>query len=268
MILDGHIHIMGKVDQAALQERLTRAGVDGGIFLSRPYAGYEPKETTPFQERLTEVLDLCDGQEYRFPFLWIDPLGGEKTIQEIDEAVAQGIMGFKIISTQAMPGVPEAMEIYRHIAKREKPLLFHSGILWNEGPSSNFNRPANFECLMDVEGLRFSLAHVSWPWYDECIAVYGKLFMMRRDVVEMYVDLTPGTPDIYRKEVLFRLHNCGYPVEDRTVFGTDCLAQDYDAAWAAKWIATDCKLYGELGVPAETREKCFSKNLLRFVKGK
>lgn len=267
MVLDGHIHIMGDVNREALEARMAQAGVDGGIIMSRPFAGYEPMETTPFEKRLAEVLELCRGQEYRFPFLWVNPLGGRQTLEEIDEAVAQGIAGFKIISTEAMPDCPEAMEIYRHIAKREKPLLFHSGILWNEGPSSNYNRPANFECLMDVEGLRFSLAHISWPWCDECIAVYGKLCEMRQGRLEMYIDLTPGTPDIYRKEALFRLHNCGYWVEDRLVFGTDCLAEDYDAARASKMIEMDQRLYGELEIPAEIQEKSFSKNLLRFVRG-
>ncbi len=267
MVLDGHIHIMGEVDREALQAQMAQAGVDGGILMSRPFAGYEPMETTPFEKRLTEVLELCREQEYRFPFLWIDPLGGQQTLEEIDEAVKQGIAGFKIISTKAMPDCPEAMEIYRHIAKREKPLLFHSGILWNEGPSANFNRPANFECLMDVEGLRLSLAHISWPWCDECIAIYGKICMMRYHQVEMYVDLTPGTPEIYRREALFRLHNSGYSVEDRLVFGTDCEANDYNAAGASKIIAADRKHYEALGIPAEIQEKCFSKNLLRFVRG-
>ena len=27
--------------------------------------------------------------------------------------------------------------------------------------------------LLDVRGLRFSLAHIGWPWCDELIAVYG-----------------------------------------------------------------------------------------------
>ena len=78
-------------------------------------------------------------------------------------------------------------------------------------------------------GLRFALAHVSWPWVDECLAVYGKFLnalTRRRELsVEMFIDTTPGTPRIYRQEVLTKLMTIGYDVEHNILFGTDCVAR-------------------------------------------
>ena len=74
--------------------------------------------------------------------------------------------------------------------------------MWDGKPSGPYNRPVGFESLLEVQGLRFCMAHVSWPWCDELVAVYGKVlngYTNRRDLtVEMFVDITPGTPPIYR----------------------------------------------------------------------
>lgn len=76
-------------------------------------------------------------------------------------------------------------------------------------PSSQYNRPSEFEPLLEINGLKFSLAHISWPWCDELIAVYGKFLNAYAGnpdhSVEMFIDITPGTPPIYRQEVLTKL---------------------------------------------------------------
>lgn len=264
MILDGHIHLNGAAKPIDLSRKMTEAGVDGGIILSLPPEGHDGAETK-FQDALSGVLELCSNVKNTYPVYWIDPLA-TKALEKVDEAVKQGIAGFKIIHTEAEPGDPLSMEVYRRIAHHNKPILFHSGILWNKGPSSNFNRPANFECLMEVEGLRFALAHISWPWCDECIAVFGKIQMMAPDV-KMYVDITPGTPEIYRKNALYKLLNCGYQTSDRVIFGSDNCAEDYDSGWAAGWIRMDKDIYNRLSVTREVQSNIFEHNLVRFIKG-
>ena len=100
-------------------------------------------------------------------------------------------------------------------------------------PSSPFNRPAEFEALLAVKGLTFCLAHIGWPWCDEMIAVYGNSStrtLKHADAGEMFIDLTPGTPPIYRKEALTKLFTVGYDIEDNVIFGTDCTADDYNVS--------------------------------------
>jgi hypothetical protein len=122
---------------------------------------------------------------------------------------------------------------------------------------------------LDVPGLRFALAHIAWPWVDECIAVYGKVESARRrrsDLdVELFIDTTPGTPPIYRQEALTKLFTVGYDVAHNVFFGSDNHAGTYDADYARDWIARDRAILEALEVPPPTLDGVFGGNLLRFL---
>jgi predicted TIM-barrel fold metal-dependent hydrolase len=132
-----------------------------------------------------------------------------------------------------------------------------------------YNRPAGFEVLLDIAGLRFALAHIGWPWCDEMIAVYGKFLSAkrRRDdmTAEMFIDLTPGTPPIYRREALTKLLTVGYDITHNLIFGTDCNTNDYNVEKAREWIARDTEIYRELDVSDEDIANIFSGNFQRFL---
>jgi predicted TIM-barrel fold metal-dependent hydrolase len=161
------------------------------------------------------------------------------------------------------------MEVFAAVARTGKPLLSHSGILWDHKASGRYCRPVNFEPLLGIPDLRFALAHMSWPWTDECIAVFGKFLAACRHrpelSAEMFIDITPGTPPIYRSEALTRLCTVGYHVEHNVQFGTDCNANAYRGEWARDWIDRDNTIYDELGLSAEMRDNIYSGNLLRFL---
>lgn len=270
MILDGHIHIYpGKVDREDFFKRLDSAGVDGGIVISVMPGGFRHSvDMISAGERLENLFSWTEGHPHLYPFFFIDPME-EDALDQVRMANQWGVSGFKIICYNFYPGESKAMEVYRAISMTGKPILFHSGILWNGYPSAVYNRPAEFESLLDIEGLRFSLAHVSWPWYDENIAVYGKFLnahILRTDLnVEMFIDTTPGTPPIYREEVLTKLLTVGYDVSDNVIFGTDNNANDYEVEYAQAWIKRDIGIYNKLGIDKDTIQKLFSKNLLRFI---
>ena len=271
MILDGHIHV--KSLQAApkpLLERMSRAGVDGGVVISAMPENME-EHASPFEERLEHILRFCRDEPFLFPFLFLNPTG-ENALEQIDRAVKDGIAGFKIICNRFYPGDPRCMEVYRHIAGYGKPILLHSGILWDgRNPSGAYNRPVEFEPLLQVQGLRFALAHISWPWCDECTAVYGKFCHARsteRDgAAQMFIDNTPGTPEIYRRDALAKLFGAGYDIGENLIFGTDNCAESYDEKWAKRWIETDTRIYEELGLSPKEINRIFSQNLFRFLQG-
>jgi len=270
MMLDGHIHITdGDVDSPDFIRRLESSGFSGGLIISRPPASFpELGEYQPFSERLSSLIELTGVSEDLFPVFWIDPLEDD-AMQQIEIAVETGVMGFKVICNNYYPSNKRAMDVFRAIAEKQKPVLFHSGILWDGRPTSKYNRPVGFEALLEINGLRFSLAHVSWPWYDELIAVYGKFqnAFTRNPTLscEMFIDLTPGTPSIYRRDVLTRLLTVGYDIENNLVFGTDCFANDYNIQWAGQWIERDNKIYNELGIAREVTDAIYGKNLMRFL---
>jgi len=268
-ILDGHIHVSeGTPDTTTLLAAMGGAGISGGIVISLPPASFGGTRRTE-AERLDNLLAWTGPAGALYPFYWIDPTERD-ALRQVDRAVERGVAGFKVICDHFFPGDRRALRVFGRIAERRKPMLSHSGILWDGKPSAQYNRPGNFEALLDVEGLVFSLAHISWPWCDELVAVYGKFLnaMERRPglTTEMFVDLTPGTPPIYRREALTRLLTVGYDVEDNVVFGTDCESGTYNAPWVREWMERDDAIMDDLGIPEGAKEKIRGGNLERFVR--
>ncbi len=266
MILDGHIHMFGgPIDGDRLIKEMNEAGVDGGIIISLP-----PRhESSPgAKERLDKLFQICRGKDTLYPFFWIDPVE-DSAPEQVSMALEYGVKGFKVICSHHYPGDERAMKVYQAIADAGKPILFHSGILWDGKFSSKYNRPAEFEALLEIRNLKFALAHVSWPWCDECIAVYGKFlnaYSLRRDVTcEMFIDITPGTPPIYREEVLTKLFTVGYSIEDNIIYGTDCNTARYNRDWVREWTGRDNAIYNKLGLGSNVLDKIYSKNLMRFL---
>ncbi|MBR3415989.1 MAG: amidohydrolase family protein [Clostridia bacterium] len=270
--IDMHIHINGgKPEPARLISKMEESGVWGGaLFSASPEIGLAPLAKLPYRERIANLFDWCRPYEGRlFPVLWIHPF--EKGVEDqIKDAAESGVRAFKIICDSFYVGCPESMKTLEAIEKTGLPVIYHSGILWGGTNTSDFNRPANWESLLNLAGgVKFSMGHCSWPWHDECIAVYGKFLnsYLQRRSSEMFFDLTPGTPEIYRRDLLTKLFTVGYDVENNIVFGTDSMANDYDVDWVSGWIARDNAIMDDLGVTDEVREKIYHGNFLRFLSG-
>jgi len=266
-MFDSHIHMMKEVQRDEFFHSVKEAGISGGIILSLPPRTFN-ENTYSASDRLEKVLKLAENKDNFFPFYFVDPLE-EDACEQIDAAVSLGISGFKIMCIDDYPDNPMAMRVYERIAYHNKPVLFHSGILWNSKNSSNFNRPANFECLIKIPGLRFALAHVGWPWYDECLAVFGKYIYsnLYGNSNTMFIDITPGTPEIYRKEVITKLFCIGYDVADYVLWGTDNFCENYNVEWAGNWVHIDNEIFHELKLTKKQIEQVFEKNLLKFIRG-
>jgi predicted TIM-barrel fold metal-dependent hydrolase len=270
-ILDGHIHIfdcpLAPFDKLA--EEMWIAGISGGVIISQPPSSF-PEFAAPchFSERIDNVLEwqCASGLEF-YPFFWIDPTDEDAEIQ-IETAVKRGVSGFKMICDHFYPEDVRVMDACRQIAESDRSVLFHSGILFDGKASSVYNRPAGFEALADVPRLRFALSHLSWPWVDEHIAVYGKFAnsksRKKNMTSEMFVDTTRGTPEIYREEALRKLYTTGYNVTGNTFFGSDRIVDNFKNNGAAKG---DMEILRKIGLNNEQMEAYFYKNLLRFIFG-
>ncbi len=258
-----HVHAKGTPsEKERLLSELSEAGIYGAvIFSSAPVENKLPWSRS-FEERLSEVLSW--GEEGRiFPVLWIHPRE-ENIIDKVRLAAARGVLGFKMICNDYFVYEDDVKAVIFEIARLGLPIFFHSGILWDGEVSSAYNRPINWESLLDVDGLRFSMGHCSWPWIDECIALYGKFLNSARGA-QMFFDITPGTPKIYRDELLTKLYTIGYDVGDNIMFGSDCSTDSYSYEWAREWLSEDKKTLDSLGVSLEYREKLYEKNLMRFL---
>lgn len=263
-VLDLHVHshMKNKETPENYLNKLEEAGIYGsGVFSPSPNRGDKAKA------RLDHVFEFCKNHPDRlFPVFFIGP-HEDGAIDAAQEAIERGICAFKIICGDHYCYDDKTMELLHVIAKGGVSVCFHTGILWNGIPSAEFNRPANWEHMLKVPGLRFSTGHCGWPWIDECIALYGKIqnaHNNRSDLCEMFLDLTPGTPVAYRRELLTKLFTVGYDVKNHILFGTDSNTSDYSVEWARKWQDIDNGLYEELGVDIETRQNIYWNNILRF----
>ena len=270
---DAHIHVYpGEPDPDGLAKSFAEAGLAGGVVFSRCPNTWQIPNAKPLapEAAMDNVIAWCSGSPSIYPFYWIDP-AAPNACELVDMAVEKGIYGFKVIRSGARPVDASTLPCYRRIAAANRPLTFHSGILWDGRDSSDDFRPANWEGLLEVPRLRFALAHVSWPWCDECIAVYGKLLnaISRRgdDVPEMFIDTTPGTPKIYRRDALTKLFTVGYDVADHVMFGTDCRVTGYKVDWSADWQRTDDAIFADLGLGAAAVDGVYRTALQRYLFG-
>ena len=133
----------------------------------------------------------------------------------------------------------DRLEAVAAMAETGLPVMFHSGGDNIPHISGANNRPAAFERLLDVRGLRFSLAHLGWPWCDEFIGTFAK-FVFAREMdghgahPDLYVDVTPGTPGLYRREAMRKLYLAGFDVRPRTFWGSDQVCNRYDPDWSRR----------------------------------
>ena len=271
---DSHLHVhAGKPDPERFKREIDAAGLAGCcLFSIRPYRDFpsEPPLLDPARA-MDEVIEWCSASSTFYPFYYIDPVRPD-ACELVDMAVEKGIYGFKVIRSSGKPCEGSAMKVYERIAKCGKPLTFHTGILWDAKASSDNFRPGNWEPLLDIPRLRFALCHISWPWCDECIAVFGKFQDAVRkrgvgNVPEMFIDTTPGTPKIFRRDALAKVFTVGYKVFDHIQFGTDMNTEGYKANWCKAWMDTDDALFAELGLGAKAIDSNYRGSLQRYLFG-
>ena len=265
-IFDMHIHTHGKkCEKDNLLAKMNEIGVFGGCVISTNPIEYSEIDGLDFDKRVQKIIEWKEDDRL-FPVVWIHPF--EKDIVEKVKGIKNsGIVALKIICNNFSVSDDKPFDVIKKISKQtDFPIIFHSGILWDGQNSSKYNRPVEFERLIELDNLRFALAHCSWPWIDECISLYGKFaYCTRHNHAEMFFDLTAGTPEIYRRELLTKLFTIGYDVPDNILFGTDCDGENYSTKWARKWLDIDNKIYDELSVANSFKQKIYQDNLMRFL---
>ena len=123
---------------------------------------------------------------------------------------------------------------------------------------------------MDYPDIRFALAHVSWPWTDECIAVFGKFQHVGSkgpdgEPTQCFIGCSPGTPPAYREQVFRMLRDVGYNCYKSMMFGIDTQIGNYATPRTRETLARDRELLQRLQIPPELSEAYWSDNALRFL---
>ena len=245
-IYDCHIHAHpGPCDPPEVfLEKAASIGVVGGTILSEGPAYYYAESDPRAGARVDKILEYTSKTPGFIPYLFMDPTEKD-AVRQVEYAKKAGIRGLKIIVGEYH--ISDHLDPIRAAAEAGLPVMFHSGISGNRRPTSPYNKPVEFECLFAIDGLKFSLAHMAWPWCDEFIGLYAKfslagenqLLKAGRNPAKMYIDLTPGTPGIYRREALRRLYLAGFPVTHRAMWGCDLNINDYEVKYGEMHLKRD-----------------------------
>jgi predicted TIM-barrel fold metal-dependent hydrolase len=113
-----------------------------------------------------------------------------------------GLRGVKMVPHGWYPDAPEVMRLYETIADLGMYAVFHAGIFL-DGREGKFCRPAFFEGIHQVPGMRAQLAHLGWPWIDECIAVLAQETMFEGGDAskwQLRADMSFGPPADWQLE--------------------------------------------------------------------
>jgi uncharacterized protein len=188
-IVDAHTHLSGsETDESTegIVACMDACNVDKA-FVFAPLLNVHSWELT--DEHLDDIrnhndycADICSGAPERlFGFCVLNPvpqLAGGSFKKSVDLMIGEvrrcyhelGLRGVKMIPTHWYPNDPQIVPLYQEIAKLGMYVVFHAGIFM-DGQQGSFCRPTFFEGVRRVPDLKVQLAHLGWPWVDECIAV-------------------------------------------------------------------------------------------------
>ncbi|MEM4501503.1 MAG: amidohydrolase family protein [Thermofilaceae archaeon] len=272
-VLDCHVHATGGETSEELVREMDRYGIDA-IVLFSPYPGVCRDEyrgafeySSSMQRASAEHVAKLQREhpDRIIGFLWLEPRLAE-ALEILEWAICSlELRGVKMIPYHWYPYDEKLLRIYEKIEELRVPIIFHSGILFGFEDSSRYCRPVNYEVLINFPRLKFALAHVSWPWIDECIALWGRFRYSAertgRDV-QMFIDATPGTPQAYRREAFAKL--MAYGAHAHVMSGSDSTARNL--AYSASVRERDVRmLREELGMPDSVIEAYLYSNAARFL---
>lgn len=277
-VIDCHVHLHKTDDPEKTSKKLLKKMDSNDVkrvclFAPPPYPNGklflpDSQPNSKVQKESTElVAEVASANPDRIlPFAWISPLLDE-SIEEIERGARKyGIKGVKMDPNHWHPFDEEIFSLYEKIEELKLPIIFHSGINFGFMDASRFCRPSYFEPLIRFPDLKFALAHMSWPWVDECLATAGHFKFIQeeceREKMQMFVDITPGTPPNYRIKALDKAVK--YLGDDFLLFGSDTSTENLEQM--SRVIQEDKIIYEQLGWSQKRKNRILGENFQKFVK--
>jgi predicted TIM-barrel fold metal-dependent hydrolase len=220
-------------------------GVDRILLMSR----YERNSLETTLENLREVQRLMKEAPGRISGLaWLNPaVAGSETLA-VRAVREMGFSGIKIIPDHWFVYEDRLEPFWQALNELSASVLFHTGILYTFEDGSRFCHPVFLEKMLHYPRIRFAMAHLSWPWCDECLAVMGRMQAAAEEGAfswQSYIDTTPGTPPYIRTQAVRNaLDFCG---PDRLLFGSDSVLPG-DLAHQKDVLSSDIQLYRAAGL--------------------
>lgn len=196
-----------------------------------------------------EVAEACARHsDILIPFASIDPARGRMGAREARRLIADhGIRGFKFHPTMQgfYPNDRTAYPLYEAIAEAGLPALFHTGqtgvgagMRGGNGMRLKYSNPMHLDDVaVDFPDMPIVLAHPSFPWQDEALAV-------ATHKPNVWIDLSGWRPK-YFPPILVRYADT--LLRDRVLFGSDwpIIAPE---GWLEEFEALPIKPENRLGI--------------------
>jgi uncharacterized protein len=204
-----------------------------------------------------EVLAAArENPDVLIPFASVDPHKGKLAVREARELISAGVRGFKFHpNTQAFwPNDRAWYPLYETIADAGLIALFHSGTTGigagMPGGGGVHLKYSNPMCVDDVAAdfpeLDIILAHPSFPWQDEALAIAVHK-------PNVYIDLSGWSPK-YFPENLIRYTNT--QLKHKMLFGSD-----FPLITPDRWLSD----FEKIGIRDEVRPLVLKENAVRLL---
>jgi uncharacterized protein len=206
-------------------------------------------------EEIAEVA--AENNDVLIPFASIDPAKGKMGAREARRLIQDfGVRGFKFHpSAQGFyPNDPKAYVLYEAIAEAKLPALFHSGqtgvgarMRGGMGIRLKYSNPMFLDDVaVDFPDMPIVIAHPSFPWQDEALAV-------ATHKPNVYIDLSGWSPKYFPTNLVQYANTL---LKDRVMFGSD-----FPALTPERWIAD----FDTLNIKPEVRPLIMKENAVRLL---
>jgi len=119
-------------------------------------------------------------------FAGIDPTDLPEAMDNVQQSHEEpGIKGITVApAAQAFhPADSRAMEVFAEASRLKMPVLLHDGIHNSSATKLEFARPVLLdEVARDLPELKLVIAHMGYPWIEECIVLLGRHANMYADI--------------------------------------------------------------------------------------
>ena len=205
-----------------------------------------------------EVAEGCAAHpDVLIPFASIDPFKGRAGVREARRLVAEhGVRGFKFHpSLQGFaPDDRMAYPLYEVIEELGLPVTFHTGqtgigagVPGGGGIRLRYSNPMLVDDVaVDFPELRIILAHPSFPWQDEALAV-------ATHKPYVHIDLSGWSPKYFPPQLVRYANSL---LQDKVLFGSD-----YPVITPDRWLAD----FAGLDLKPAVRPKILKENAARLL---
>ena len=212
------------------------------------YRRYNNEEMAEAAARHSDIL---------IPFASIDPAKGKMGAREARRLVEHyGIRGFKFHPTFQgfYPNDRSAYVLYEAIVEAGVPALFHTGqtgvgagMPGGNGLRLKYSNPMYMDDVaVDFPDMKIILAHPSFPWQEEALAV-------ATHKPNVYIDLSGWSPK-YFPPILVKYANS--LLKERMLFGSD-----WPAILPDRWLSD----FARLDIKDEVRPLILKENARRLL---